>query len=154
MTGIQQISNTSLNSGWATTTVCGLSVGFEDTNSIYFQSKLESDMIINKKDLRLYRIVSFTICIIAIVLIFTISKTIGYILLALGLYFLFAPHKEGDSLPNHPFSEKESRTDIGNKTEAIWGLLNILYSSSSETTIDLDLPIKIRHIEHISVTDD
>ena len=52
-------------------------------------------MILTKKDIRLFRIVCSVLCFISIFIILFLSKEFGAILLALSLFFLFAPHKEG-----------------------------------------------------------
>lgn len=55
-------------------------------------------MIVDKKTLLLFRIVSGVIVLVGVLLAFLVSKTLGGLIIALGLFFFFAPHKEGDIL--------------------------------------------------------
>ncbi len=55
-------------------------------------------MIVTKKDIRLFRTVSSIFCLISILVILFLSKSFGAILLALSLFFLFTPYKEGDKI--------------------------------------------------------
>ena len=55
-------------------------------------------MRINKKDIKLFRLVSSVFCFISIIVIIFLSKAIGFPLLALSLMSLFAPFKDGDDI--------------------------------------------------------
>ena len=55
-------------------------------------------MRINKKDIRLFRLVSAVFCLIAVMVILFVSKPIGFPMLAIGLMFLFTPYKPGDDI--------------------------------------------------------
>lgn len=56
-----------------------------------------SKMKLTRQDIRLFRTVSLGLCVISGVVIF-LGKGIGYTMLALSLFFLFAPFKEGDDV--------------------------------------------------------
>lgn len=55
-------------------------------------------MKVTKKGLRLFRAVCLLFCLISAIVMFFFSKAIGGFLLALSIFFLFTPHKEGDDL--------------------------------------------------------
>lgn len=50
-----------------------------------------------KEDIRLFRIVSVAICFIGLMIGLFVSQ-FGYFVVALGLFFLFTPHKEGEDM--------------------------------------------------------
>jgi hypothetical protein len=55
-------------------------------------------MKINKQDIILFRIVCSVICLISIFIIIFFSKAFGFPLLALSLYFMVTPYKDGDDI--------------------------------------------------------
>jgi len=54
-------------------------------------------MIINRTDIKRFRIASIVICLVSVIVIIFGFKEIGFPLLALGLFFLFTPYKVGDN---------------------------------------------------------
>jgi|GEM_PF-5095392 len=55
-------------------------------------------MYVTRKDIRLFRIVNILACMVSVGVLIFFSKEIGGPLLALSLFFLFTPFKEGDEL--------------------------------------------------------
>lgn len=55
-------------------------------------------MKVTKKDLKLFRTINIIFVLISILVILFINEKIGFGLLALSLFFLLAPYKEGDSV--------------------------------------------------------
>lgn len=55
-------------------------------------------MRITKRDIIIYRMISTGIILISILVILFLSKAVGYPMLALGLFFLFAPFKPGSDI--------------------------------------------------------
>lgn len=53
-------------------------------------------MQITRKDLRRYRGISVVICLVGVILVFSGIKSVGFPVIAIGLFFLFAPHKVSD----------------------------------------------------------
>lgn len=55
-------------------------------------------MKLSRKDIWLFKKVNIIFALISVLIIMFVSKTVGAGLLALSLFFLFAPHKEGDDI--------------------------------------------------------
>ncbi len=55
-------------------------------------------MKLRKKDIRLFRIINIVFAIISILILIFLSNKIGAGLLALSLFFFFAPYKEGGEI--------------------------------------------------------
>ncbi len=53
-------------------------------------------MIVDRKTLLMFRLISGVIVIIGLALAFFISKWIGGLILAIGIFFLFTPYKKDD----------------------------------------------------------
>lgn len=67
---------------------------FEVSN--FFKGISQKYMKLSKKDIWLFRKVNIIFALLSILIIIFINKTIGAGLLALSLFFLFTPYKEGD----------------------------------------------------------
>lgn len=53
-------------------------------------------MALTKKDIRNFRRLNLLFAVASILVILFLNRTIGFMLLAISMYFLFAPHKVGD----------------------------------------------------------
>ena len=61
-------------------------------------NKHKSNMMLAKKDIKLFRIVCCIFCLISLFIALFLSKKIGAPLLALSLFFLFTPYSKGDKI--------------------------------------------------------
>jgi len=79
-------------------------VSFLILKSVLFSQKQQNNnvyrgnMVLTKKDIRLFRIVCCIFCLISLFIALFLSKEIGAPLLALSLFFLFTPYNNGDKI--------------------------------------------------------
>lgn len=55
-------------------------------------------MKLSKKDIKLFKTINVIFALISILIILFLNKKIGAGLLALSLFFFFAPYEEGDDI--------------------------------------------------------
>jgi hypothetical protein len=55
-------------------------------------------MKLTKKDIRLFRKLNIIFALLSILIILFLNKAVGASLLALSLFFLFTPYKDGDNI--------------------------------------------------------